>query len=310
MHTGHNTLVSKGLGPRAAGPRLALLKQGAKAGRLKCLNTARDIADSPRRSRSEAEVFGANMFEPGRGSGPIGLRFDVVLPFADNSVNIPRRPPPSGGELAGFCHDEQMADRVKIFIDVQNVYMCARTAFFPRDRGRHFTDGQFDPMALGRLLVARDARGFARELSEVRLYTGRPDSARDPRSYSAHMKQCARWTADGCTVIHRQLRYPPDFPDSRAQEKGVDVQLSIDVVVGAIDGDYDIAVVFSTDTDLRPAIEFVANRYERLPRIELAAWTSPTSNKRIPVTANRAVWCHYLDQADYDDVADSMDYTR
>lgn len=44
-----------------------------------------------------------------------------------------------------------MADRVKVFIDGQNVYNCARTAFFPHRRGRHFTDGQFDPMALGRL---------------------------------------------------------------------------------------------------------------------------------------------------------------
>ncbi len=207
-----------------------------------------------------------------------------------------------------------MADRVKIFVDVQNVYKCARAAFFlsptQTTSKPYFTDGQFAPIALGNMLTERGRHDFPRELSEVRLYTGRPNSAKDPKSYSAHMKQCAHWTADGCTVIHKPLRYPPDFPSSRAQEKGIDVQLSIDVVAGAIDGDYDIAVVFSTDTDLRPAIEFVANRYKYLPRIELAAWTSLTSNRRIPVTASRSVWCHYLKQTDYEAVADSTDYTK
>lgn len=203
-----------------------------------------------------------------------------------------------------------MADRVTVFIDGQNVYNCARAAFFPHARGRHFTDGQFDPMALGRLLASRDTRGFARELNEVRVYTGRPDSAKDPRTYAAHMKQCARWTADGCTVIHRPLRYPLDYPRAPAQEKGIDVQVSIDIVAGAIDSDYDIAVLFSTDTDLRPAVELVANRFSGLPRIELAAWSSPTSTRRIPVTAERTVWCHFLDQFDYQELADATDYTR
>ena len=203
-----------------------------------------------------------------------------------------------------------MADRVAVFIDGQNAYNCARAAFFPLVRARHFTDGQFDPVALGHLLASRDARGFVRELHEVRVYTGRPDSAKDSKSYAAHMRQCARWMADGCRVIHRPLRYPLDYPNVPAQEKGIDVQLSIDVVAGAIDRTYDIAIVFSTDTDLRPAIELVANRFAGLPRIELAAWSSPTSVRRIAVTARRKVWCHFLDQMDFEAVADTTDYTR
>ena len=203
-----------------------------------------------------------------------------------------------------------MPDRVTVFIDGQTAYNCARAAFFPLVRARHFTDGQFDPMAPGALLAARDTRGFERELHEVRVYTGRPDSAKDPKSYGAHMTQCARWSADGCRVIHRPLRYPPAYPRIPAQEKGIDVQLSIDVVAGAIDHAYDIGIVFSTDTDLRPAIELVANRFVGIPRIELAAWSSATSARRIPVSAKRAVWCHFLDHLDYEAVADATDYTR
>jgi hypothetical protein len=89
-----------------------------------------------------------------------------------------------------------MPDRVTVFVDGQNAYNCARAAFYPLVHARHFTDGQFDPTALGELLASRDARGFDRELHEVSVYTGRPNSAKDPKSYAAHMKQCAldeRW---------------------------------------------------------------------------------------------------------------------
>ena len=85
---------------------------------------------------------------------------------------------------------------------------------------------------------------------------------------------------------------------------------ALTVVAGAIDRTYDVAVVFSTDTDLRPAIELVANRFVGIPRIELAAWSSPTSVRRIPASAKRAVWCHFLDHFDYAAVADTTDYTR
>lgn len=41
------------------------------------------------------------------------------------------------------------------------------------------------------------------------------------------------------------------------QEKGVDVLLAIDLVIGAARDEYDTAVMVSSDSDLVPAIEFV-----------------------------------------------------
>lgn len=40
-------------------------------------------------------------------------------------------------------------------------------------------------------------------------------------------------------------------------EKGVDVQLAVDILVGAYENNYDTAIVISSDTDLIPAIEKV-----------------------------------------------------
>ncbi len=49
----------------------------------------------------------------------------------------------------------------------------------------------------------------------------------------------------------------------RLREKGIDVKLAIDLIVGAIDGKYDVAIVVSSDADLVPAIDWVRNRRDK-----------------------------------------------
>ena len=61
-------------------------------------------------------------------------------------------------------------------------------------------------------------------------------------------------------MITRALRYPPDWSAALAQEKGVDVALAVDFVKLAIEGEYDVGVMMSTDNDLLPALE-VVRRY-------------------------------------------------
>ena len=145
-------------------------------------------------------------------------------------------------------------------------------------------------------------------LHQVRVYTGQPDSTKQPKAYGAHMRQIGAWRAAGVRVLAHPLRYPANFPAALPQEKGVDVKLAIDFVLGAIDGEYDVGVVFSTDTDLRPALEMVANRFAAHPKPELAAWSSDVSRRRIPTRANRQLWCHYLSWDDYTTVSDPTSY--
>lgn len=93
--------------------------------------------------------------------------------------------------------------------------------------------------------------------------------------------------------------------------KGIDVQLAIDFVAGAIDGDYDVGVIASTDTDLIPAIDFVVERFGGIRSAQVAAWSSdrfgPRLQTKIPSTK---IWCHYLRRSDYDSIADPTDYVR
>ena len=46
----------------------------------------------------------------------------------------------------------------------------------------------------------------------------------------------------------------------KAREKGIDVQLAVDLLIDAFDNKYDTAVIVSSDTDLVPAINVVRNR--------------------------------------------------
>jgi hypothetical protein len=113
------------------------------------------------------------------------------------------------------------------------------------------------------------------------------------------------------TIITRSLRYPSDWPQTRAQEKGVDVALAIDFVQMALLGEFDVGVIMSTDTDLRPALEAVLHlRPLAGPTCEVAAWTRPGCHgPRLSIPRAR-VWCHWLSEADYLSVADRTDYNR
>ena len=195
-----------------------------------------------------------------------------------------------------------------VFIDAQNTYRGARRAFFSNTAPA--VNGQINPMQLGKLIEARGGPGGAEcQLTGVRIYTGRPDSRKDSKTYAAHSKQCEQWQSDGAVVIPRPLRYPPNWPTHRAQEKGIDVALSIDFIAMAVDGDYDVGVIMSTDTDMLPALEFTIKRYGAR-RVAVAAWHGENSGSRLRVPGYSNLWCHRLYRADYDSVADFTNYNR
>lgn len=201
-----------------------------------------------------------------------------------------------------------MATRVIVYIDESNVYKDARRCFFDDSHPSPF--GRIKPFKYGMLVAGREPLGTSndRELKQVRVYGGIPNSRRDPVTYSAHRRQVAAWESDGAKPIMRPLRYPEDWPKSPAQQKGVDVQLALDVVVMGLQDEYDVAIVASTDTDLRPAIEgFHALGLAEKKEIEVAAWRKETFAKKITVD-DLHVWCHFLEEADYQTVKDRRDY--
>lgn len=197
-------------------------------------------------------------------------------------------------------------ERVIIFIDAQNFYRSARRAFFS-DGYPSSRDGQFHPIALGELLASRDQD---RTLEQVRLYTGRPDGYLQRKAHAANVRQCAAWEAEGCYVFSRALHYPYRWPNNtdgrQPGEKGIDVAMALDITLLAGNGDYDVGIVCSGDSDLIPAVERVMDDDSGC-KIEVAGWRSEHYRRRISIKG-RNVWCHWLDDSAYQQVRDDTDY--
>ncbi len=195
-----------------------------------------------------------------------------------------------------------MPDRVMVFIDYQNVHGWARRQFHPTNADPAV--GHIDPRRLGQLLTDRRVR--TSELTEVRVYRGRPSPDHQARSAAANDRQTVRWQRSGqVSVIRRPLRYPGDWPATRAAEKGIDVAIAVDLVRLAMTGAYDAAVLVSADTDLLPAVETIYDLH--LAHIEVATWAGAN---RLRFPASQLPWCHHLSETDYRTVADPTDYTN
>jgi hypothetical protein len=201
-----------------------------------------------------------------------------------------------------------MPDRVAIVIDYQNVYMWARHTFeFDPETASHWM-GQFNPYLLGRELTARRP---GRELSTVRVYRGLPDAHRDPKGHGACQRQLDSWAKlPSVTPLPRPLRYPMHWPDEKAREKGIDVQLAVDFLMMAVSNKFDVGIIFSQDTDLRPALEAV-EKLRGPDSIEVAAWQPDmghASRLWIGKGHPKRPWCHYLDRTVDEGVLDVTDY--
>lgn len=198
-----------------------------------------------------------------------------------------------------------MTDRVVVFFDWQNIYRRGRAAF-GSESDPHVV-GQVEPLQLAQRLVRKKP---GRELQQVRVYRGIPTNVKDPKGYAANRRHTATWMQRGGSKMHVYLRPLQYLPGMDPREKGIDVQLAIDFVVMAVKREYDVGILFSTDTDMEPAIEGVCSITDvaQIPAVaEVAAWSGPnTAPRRLGASSN--VWCHWLDQVDYQAVQDPADY--
>ena len=194
-----------------------------------------------------------------------------------------------------------MSLKLVLFIDAQNVYHRARATFSPGTTNH--IDGQIDPWATAERVAARGGpRGERVEVSGVRVYTGYHTPERHQRAYSSYRRQRAFWERLGCEVTDRSLRYAgPE--DRHGREKGIDVALAVDYVRMAIERRYDIGAIFSMDTDLAPALEFVKSLNDPSLIPVTAAWYGEGAVSQIP-----GVWCHRLTREDYLAVHDPTNY--
>src|ERR1035441_3969178 len=160
--------------------------------------------------------------------------------------------------------NEPTDKRAVVFVDGQNLFHSAKDAF-----GYSFPN--FDIRILSKTICSM--QGW--NLVECHFYTGIPNPEDNPFWNTFWVKKTAQMGRAGVKVFTRPMRYRNKtvrLPDGNTytfltgEEKGIDVRIALDILTGAMNGAYDVAVVFSQDQDLSEAateIRTIAQQQDR-----------------------------------------------
>jgi uncharacterized LabA/DUF88 family protein len=196
--------------------------------------------------------------------------------------------------------------RAVAFVDGQNLFHSAKDAF-------GYAYPNFEMPLLSQAIS--EAQGW--NIVECRFYTGIPSPADNPFWNSFWVKKTAQMGRTGVRVFTRPMRYRNKtvrLPDGSShtfltgEEKGIDVRIALDILTGAINGSYDVALVFSQDQDLSEVateIRTIAQQQDRWIKVACAfPWSPAAHNKR---GINSTDWLK-IDRVTYDKCIDPRDY--
>lgn len=135
-------------------------------------------------------------------------------------------------------------ERVVVYIDGSNTYNKLKKLGLPEE-GKRFDFSAFVSHIIGE-----------RKLVSKRYYVGivrNHDGSEKSETLARKQQQFLETLrSTGFEVKPGKIMYD----GGRIREKGIDVKLAVDLVVGAADSLYDTAIVISSDTDLIPAIKY------------------------------------------------------
>lgn len=181
--------------------------------------------------------------------------------------------------------------RAIAYFDAQNLFNVAKACF-------GYTWPNYDPHLLAHTVCR--AKGW--NLVQVRFYTGLPGNPSDHRR-QFWISKLAALGRRGAFIYQRETRH--------GQEKGIDIRIALDVVGGALRDEYDVALIFSQDSDFSEVadeIRWIAAQQGRWIKIASAF---PDGTGILHASQCRGIprtdWVP-LDKATYDACIDHADY--
>ena len=201
---------------------------------------------------------------------------------------------------------EPTTKRAFAFFDGQNLFYAAKEAF-------GYSYPNYDPKLLAERICA--SKGWT--VASIYFYTGVPSPGDKPDWNYFWTAKMAVMGTRGIQTFSRSLRYRNQTVTLHdgslavtlvGQEKGVDVRIALDIVRFALDGKYDVALIFSQDQDLSEAVEDVKKisiLQNRWIKPSCAFPASPTVQKARGI--NGTEWIR-IDRATYDACIDPKDY--
>ncbi len=192
-------------------------------------------------------------------------------------------------------------DRVAVFLDYENVHRTGHQLF--STSGLAIFETVVSPIHIAENLVSK--RNRPSELIAINVFRGKPVPEHQPTSASANDKQAQLWSADPrVKLTRRDLKYEFDAQGKwiRSREKGIDVALAVGLVAGAMKNEFVVAIVFSSDTDLLPAVETAYK--DTSAWIEIACWSSANPlwfREGLALNPQKfEPYCHFLNETDFE----------
>lgn len=167
-------------------------------------------------------------------------------------------------------------ERVAIYIDGGNMYRRIKENGIPEK------DKKFDFSSFVNHLAGN------RKIISKRYYVGIvknfDNSEKGEKMVKSQQKFLSGLKLEGFDIKPGRLMYD----DGKIREKGVDVKLALDLVVGAVDDLYDTAILISSDTDLIPAIKYV--RQAQNKKIEYVGFSKNPSFGMLKETSDSRIF--------------------
>ncbi len=148
---------------------------------------------------------------------------------------------------------ENKKERVAIYIDGNNFYGYLKDKEISFPKGTKFKFNDFvNFISRGRTIgskryyvgIARNVDGSEQSKTIVR----------GQQKFLSHLEN------EGFVIKRGRVMYD----GGKIREKGTDVKIAVDLVIGAVDDLYDTAILVSSDTDLIPAVQYLRYKGKKL----------------------------------------------
>lgn len=147
-----------------------------------------------------------------------------------------------------ICYNLVMSNSnvVAVYIDGGNIYKRFKEIGILKD-SKKFNYSSFIEHLVGKERILGSKQYY---IGIVKNYD---NSEKGEKLVKSQQKFLAGLQNEGFVIKSGTIMYD----GGRIREKGIDVKLSLDLVIGAIENSFDTAIVISSDTDLIPAIKYV-----------------------------------------------------
>lgn len=149
--------------------------------------------------------------------------------------------------------DNNNKEKAAVYIDGNNFYKYLKDKEINFPKGVRFNFNKF----VGFLIKGRECIskryyvGIARNLD---------NTEKSKQIVKGQQKFLSEIEKDGFVIKRGRVMYDK----GRIREKGTDVKIAVDLIIGAVDNLYDTAILVSSDTDLIPALQYIKYRSKKL----------------------------------------------